>query len=105
MELERTWGGVGSAGPPVVMSEEDLGSRKGGSDTEVGVGFLASPFLHPLLPDVRECSGIVHPGFSLPSRGFLWLLPRSAREHGMWTSSWAGVAVVPLKPGPCCSGR
>lgn len=28
MELERTWGGVGSAGPPVVMSEEDLGESK-----------------------------------------------------------------------------
>lgn len=95
MELERTWGGMGSVGPPLGMSEEDLGgvAEKG--------GFLAFPYLHPLPPEhVRECSpGIVHPGFSFPSRGFLWLLPGSAKEHGMQTSSWAGAAVMPLKLG------
>ena len=82
MELERTWGGVGSAGPPVVMSE-DLGSRKGGSDT----GLPLSP------PPPSRCQGMF---WHCPSRvflalkGLLWLLPGSAREHGMRTSSWAG---------------
>lgn len=29
MELERTWGGMGSVGPPVVMSEDLGGVAKG----------------------------------------------------------------------------
>ena len=34
MELERTWGGIASVGPPVVMSEEDLGGVAKGEVTQ-----------------------------------------------------------------------
>lgn len=101
VDLEYSWGGTGSVGPPAMLSEEDFDgvAEEDGSNTKVEFSVLTTPH-QPSRPPSRGWEGM-----------FLWWCPSRVslpcRELSvsrffslgmLRANSWTGVAVKPLKP-------